>query len=66
MEVLVKVLNQYTNEFPEDMLLEIQLLKICGHMEDKGVPTITWIGDIIGCMGMLVWMLRSLGYLWGR
>ena len=51
----------------EDMLLEILLLKICGHMGDIEIrgclhrpPMIAWFGnwgDIIGCMGVLVWML---------
>ena len=69
MEALVKVLDRYVNEFPEDTLLEIPLLKICGRMGDMEIraclhwsPMITWNknwGDIIGCIGVLVWMLSS-------
>ena len=66
MEAPVKVLDWYMNEFLEDTLLNISLLKVCGRRGDVEIwvclhrpPTITWIGDIIGCMGVLAWMLRS-------
>ena len=52
MEALVKVLDRYTNEFLEDALLEIPLLKICGRMGDIEIcvclhrqPMITWNGN---------------------
>jgi hypothetical protein len=64
MEAPVKVLNWSIIEFPEDALLEIMLLKICGRMGNMEIqgcshrpPMIVWNGnwgDIVGCMGMVV------------
>ena len=36
-EALVKVLDRYTNEFPEGTPLEILLLKICGRLGDMEI-----------------------------
>ena len=36
--------EEYTDEFPEDTLWEIPLLKICGRMGDMEIP-----GAFTGC-----------------